>query len=55
MEEKKGADGLTVYLCLDDRGGLLFNGRRLSRDALVLADLASDAARALTAPVFRPT
>ena len=31
---------MTVYFCLDDRGGLLFNGRRLSRDAAVLADLA---------------
>lgn len=43
---------MKVYLCLDDRGGLLFNGRRLSRDALVLADLASDAARALTIDPF---
>lgn len=43
---------MKVYLCLDDRGGLLFNGRRLSRDGLVLADLASDAARALTIDPF---
>lgn len=33
---------MTVYLCLDDRGGLTFNGRRLSRDAAVLADMASE-------------
>lgn len=33
---------MTVYLCLDDRGGLLFNKRRLSRDAAVLADMAAE-------------
>lgn len=33
---------MTVYLCLDDRGGLLFNGRRLSRDAVQLADMAAE-------------
>ena len=32
---------MTIYLCLDDRGGLLFNNRRLSRDAAVLADMAA--------------
>ena len=32
---------MTVYLCLDDRGGLLFNKRRQSRDAVLLADMAA--------------
>ena len=32
---------MILYFCLDDRGGLLFNGRRLSRDAAMLADLAA--------------
>ena len=32
---------MTVYLCLDDRGGMLFNKRRLSRDAAVLEDMAA--------------
>lgn len=30
---------MTIYLCLDDRDGMLFNGRRQSRDALVLEDI----------------
>lgn len=34
---------MTLYICLDDRGGLLFNGRRLSRDAVLLADIIADA------------
>lgn len=33
---------MTVYLCLDDRGGMRFNSRRQSRDAAVLADMAAD-------------
>ena len=33
---------MTVYFCLDDRGGLTFNGRRLSRDAAVLADMTGE-------------
>jgi len=41
---------MTVYLCLDDRGGMLFNGRRQSRDAAVLADMA--AGGMLTIDVF---
>ena len=32
---------MTVYFCLDDRSGLSFNGRRQSRDAAVLGDIAS--------------
>ncbi|MBO7251231.1 MAG: ribonuclease Z [Oscillospiraceae bacterium] len=30
---------MTVYVCLDDRGGMLFNRRRQSRDAAVLEDI----------------
>ena len=30
---------MTVYVCLDDRNGMLFNNRRQSRDKAVLADL----------------
>ena len=32
---------MTLYLCLDDRGGMLFNNRRQSRDAALLADMAA--------------
>ena len=41
---------MTVYLCLDDRGGMRFNNRRQSRDAAVLADMAADGP--VTADVF---
>ena len=30
---------MTVYVCLDERNGMLFNKRRQSRDAAVLADI----------------
>ena len=30
---------LTVYVCLDDRGGMRFNGRRQSRDSKVFEDI----------------
>ena len=30
---------LRVYVCLDDRGGMLFNGRRQSRDSRVFEDI----------------
>lgn len=30
---------MTVYVCLDDRNGMLFNKRRQSRDRAVLEDL----------------
>ena len=30
---------MTVVLCADDRGGLVFHGRRQSRDLMVRADL----------------
>ena len=52
MEKKKGDDRLTVYLCLDDRGGLLYNGRRLSRDAVLLADMAAMVPDVLTIDPF---
>ena len=43
---------MTVYLCLDDRGGLLYNGRRLSRDAVLLADMAAMVPDVLTIDPF---
>lgn len=43
---------MTVYLCLDDRGGMLFNGRRQSRDAALLADLAAGLPGVLTIDAF---
>ena len=43
---------MTVYFCLDDRGGLLFGGRRQSRDAALLADLAAQLPGALTIDPF---
>ena len=30
---------MTAVVCVDNRGGMLFNGRRLSRDRLLIADL----------------
>lgn len=30
---------MTVFICLDDRGGMLFNKRRQSRDAKVIEDV----------------
>ena len=32
---------MTLYFCLDDRNGMLFNHRRQSRDAAVLEDIRS--------------
>lgn len=32
---------MTLYVCLDDRGGMRFNNRRQSRDASVLEDIRS--------------
>lgn len=43
---------LTLYLCLDDKGGMLFNKRRQSRDAAVLADMAAGLPGALTIDPF---
>ena len=30
---------MTVFLCIDDRGGMLFNKRRQSRDSKLIADV----------------
>ena len=43
---------MTIYLCLDDRNGMLFNKRRQSRDAAVLADIAAGLPGALTIDGF---
>lgn len=32
---------MTLYICLDDKNGLRFNNRRLSRDSALLEDLRS--------------
>ena len=32
---------MTIFICLDDRGGIRFNGRRQSRDIRVLEDMAA--------------
>lgn len=34
---------MTVAVCIDDNGGMLFNNRRVSRDEAVLRDLAKNA------------
>ena len=38
---------VTLYICLDDRKGLLFNKRRQSRDIRVLEDMAASAGELL--------
>lgn len=43
---------MTIYLCLDDRNGMLFNGRRQSRDIRVLEDIQSSLPGALTIEPF---
>lgn len=40
---RREAFALRIFVCLDDRNGMLFNHRRQSRDRLVLADLFSEA------------
>lgn len=37
---------MRVALCVDDLGGMLFNGRRQSRDRVLIADLLREAAPA---------
>lgn len=32
---------MTVFVCIDDRGGMLFGGRRQSRDSALISDMAS--------------
>lgn len=47
---------MTVILTLDDRGGMSFNGRRQSRDRLLIADLLSELrARGVTRLVLAPS
>ena len=36
---KKGVENMTVILCVDDRGGLCFAGRRQSQDRYVRKDI----------------
>lgn len=43
---------MTLYICLDDRGGMCFGGRRQSRDAALLADLADGLPGLLTIDPF---
>lgn len=43
---------MTIYLCVDDKNGMLFNGRRQSRDAAVLADILSMAGGPVTIDPF---
>lgn len=43
---------MTIYLCLDDKNGMLFNGRRQSRDKAVMADMAAMAGGAVTIDPF---
>jgi hypothetical protein len=39
-----GGSVLTLIICIDGRGGILFNGRRQSQDRLLRADLLREAA-----------
>ena len=43
---------MTIYLCLDDKNGMLFNGRRQTRDGVVLADICSMAGGAVAIDPF---
>ena len=43
---------MTVYVCLDDRDGMLFNNRRQSRDRAVLEDIRSSVPEVLTIDPF---
>lgn len=43
---------MTFYICLDDRNGMLFNNRRQSRDAAVLADIRNCIGDVLTVEAF---
>ncbi len=36
----KARSDMTVFVCVDDRGGMLFNKRRQSRDSKVIEDVA---------------
>lgn len=43
---------MTIYVCLDDRNGMLFNRRRQSRDSAVLADIRGELPDVLTIDPF---
>ena len=43
---------MTVYVCLDDRNGMLFNKRRQSRDVKVLEDIRQSVPDVLTIDPF---
>lgn len=43
---------MTIYVCLDDKNGMLFNHRRQSRDAAVLADIQAGIPAELTIAAF---
>ena len=43
---------MVVYVCLDDRNGMLFNNRRQSRDGAVLADIRASVPGLLTIDSF---
>ena len=46
---------MTVYVCLDDRDGMLFNNRRQSRDRAVLEDIRASVPDVLTVDPFSET
>jgi hypothetical protein len=43
---------MTLYVCLDDRNGMLFNNRRQSRDGAVLEDIRASVSGVLTVDAF---
>lgn len=43
---------MTIYVCLDDRDGMLFNNRRQSRDRSVLEDIRDSVPGTLTIDAF---
>lgn len=43
---------MTIYVCLDDRNGMLFNNRRQSRDRAVLEDIRASVPDVLTVDEF---
>ena len=43
---------MTLYVCLDDKNGMLFNNRRQSRDRVVLEDIRASVPEILTIDSF---
>lgn len=43
---------MTIYVCLDDKNGMLFNNRRQSRDTMVLEDIRAGLPDVLTIDPF---